>query len=561
MREYLDAAVFKDMILCADAALAENTQQINELNVFPVPDGDTGTNMGLTMNEAAAQLRKKEFYAVDAVADCVAGALLRGARGNSGVILSLLFRGISRRLKGMETVGAKEFAAAMEDGVDAAYKAVMKPAEGTILTVARMASAAAVEYAKKGTDIEELLETALRIGSEALDNTVNQNPVLQKAGVVDAGGKGYIVIFTAMLACLRGEIKAPTAAVQAGAAANESSAFDMFGTDEITYAFDTVYIVRKHEPNVDLTPLRAYLSSIGDSLVIGEDDEAFKVHVHTNIPGEALTKSQQYGTLELAKIENMRTQYDDIMAGRKAQTTDDLEKVEQELESTDELHAAPTKRYGIVAVCAGEGIANLFRELGADTIVTGGQTMNPSTADIIKEINRTPAEIVFVLPNNKNIIMAAEQSIPLCEDKTVVVIPTKTIPQGITAMLSFDPDSEVSDIVETLTESLESVHTAQVTYAARDSDFDGYAIHAGEYLALLDGKLIGSFTEMPSMLDKMSEAFEDLEPEIITVYYGEDVSGEDAETTAKALEKAFPDAEVTVVNGGQPVYYYMISVE
>lgn len=561
MREYLDAAVFKDMILCADAALAENTQQINELNVFPVPDGDTGTNMGLTMNEAAAQLRKKEFYAVDAVADCVAGALLRGARGNSGVILSLLFRGISRRLKGMETVGAKEFAAAMEDGVDAAYKAVMKPAEGTILTVARMASAAAVEYAKKGTDIEELLETALRIGSEALDNTVNQNPVLQKAGVVDAGGKGYIVIFTAMLACLRGEIKAPTAAVQAGAAANESSAFDMFGTDEITYAFDTVYIVRKHEPNVDLTPLRAYLSSIGDSLVIGEDDEAFKVHVHTNIPGEALTKSQQYGTLELAKIENMRTQYDDIMAGRKAQTTDDLEKVEQELESTDELHVAPTKRYGIVAVCAGEGIANLFRELGADTIVTGGQTMNPSTADIIKEINRTPAEIVFVLPNNKNIIMAAEQSIPLCEDKTVVVIPTKTIPQGITAMLSFDPDSEVSDIVETLTESLESVHTAQVTYAARDSDFDGYAIHAGEYLALLDGKLIGSFTEMPSMLDKMSEAFEDLEPEIITVYYGEDVSEEDAETTAKALEKAFPDAEVTVVNGGQPVYYYMISVE
>ena len=561
MREYLDAAVFKDMILCADAALAENTQQINELNVFPVPDGDTGTNMGLTMNEAAAQLRKKEFYAVDAVADCVAGALLRGARGNSGVILSLLFRGISRRLKGMETVGAKEFAAAMEDGVDAAYKAVMKPAEGTILTVARMASAAAVEYAKKGTDIEELLETALRIGSEALENTVNQNPVLQKAGVVDAGGKGYIVIFSAMLACLRGEVKAPTAAVQASVIANENNAFDMFGTDEITYAFDTVFIVRKNEPNVDLTPLRAYLSSIGDCLVIGEDDEAFKVHVHTNIPGEALTKSQQYGTLELAKIENMRTQYDDIMAGRKAQTTDDLEKVEQELEAAEELHAIPTKRYGIVAVCAGEGIANLFKELGADTIVTGGQTMNPSTADIIKEINRTPAEIVFVLPNNKNIIMAAEQSIPLCEDKTVVVIPTKTIPQGITAMLNFDPESEVSDIVETLTESLSDVHTAQVTYAARDSDFDGYAIHAGEYLALLDGKLIGSFTEMPAMLNKMSEAFTELEPEIITVYYGEDVSGEDAETTAGTIEKAFPDAEVTVVNGGQPVYYYMISVE
>ena len=561
MREYLDAAVFKDMILCADAALAENTQQINELNVFPVPDGDTGTNMSLTMNEAATQLRKKEFNAVDAVADCVAGALLRGARGNSGVILSLLFRGISRRLKSMETVGAKEFADAMEDGVDAAYKAVMKPAEGTILTVARMASAAAVEYAKKGNDIEELLETALKIGNEALENTVNQNPVLQKAGVVDAGGKGYIIIFTAMLACLRGEAIAPTADVKPGVIANQSGAFDMFGTEEITYAFDTVYIVRKNEPNVDLTPLRAYLSSIGDCLVIGEDDEAFKVHVHTNIPGEALTKSQQYGTLELAKIENMRTQYDDIMAGRKAQTTDDLEKIEEELESAENLHAEPTKRYGIVAVCAGDGIANLFKELGADTIVTGGQTMNPSTADIIKEINRTPAEIVFVLPNNKNIIMAAEQSIPLCEDKTVVVIPTKTIPQGITAMLNFDPESEVSDIVETLGESLESVHTAQVTYAARDSDFDGYAIHAGEYLALLDGKLIGSFTEMPSMLNKMSETFNDLDPEIITVYYGSDVSQDDAEVTAGELEKAFPDAEVTVVNGGQPVYYYMISVE
>ena len=560
MREYIDAAAFKDMILCADAALAANTQQINELNVFPVPDGDTGTNMGLTLNTAATQLRKKDFYAVDAVADCVAGALLRGARGNSGVILSLLFRGISRRLKGMETVGAKEFAAAMEDGVDAAYKAVMKPAEGTILTVARMTSAAAVEYAKKGSDIEEMLETALRIGEEALENTVNLNPVLRKAGVIDAGGKGYIVIFGAMLSYLRGEISAPRTAVEVGAIANENGAFDVFGTEEITYAFDTVFIVRKHEPNVDLTPLRAYLSSIGDSLVIGEDDEAFKVHVHTNIPGEALTKSQSYGTLELAKIENMRTQHEDILAGKKAQSTDDLEEIEKELECSD-APAAPEKRCGIVSVCAGEGMAQLFREIGADTIVTGGQTMNPSTEDILKEINRTPAEVVFVLPNNKNIIMAAEQSIPLCEDKTVVVIPTKTVPQGITALLNFDPDKEISDIAEAMNESIESVHTAQVTYAARDSDFDGYAIHAGEYLALLDGKLIGSFTEMSKMLGKMGEVFEPLDPELITVYYGENVTQDEAEETAAALEDRFPDAEVTVVNGGQPVYYYMISVE
>ena len=484
MREYIDAASFKDMILCADAALAANTQQINELNVFPVPDGDTGTNMGLTMNTAATQLRKKSFYTVDSVADCVAGALLRGARGNSGVILSLLFRGISRRLKGMETVGTKEFASAMEDGVDAAYKAVMKPAEGTILTVARIASAAAVEYAKKGSYVEEMLEAALAAGAEALEDTVNLNPVLRKAGVIDAGGKGYIVIFEAMLAYLRGEIAAPQNAVEIGAAANDNGAFEVFSTEEITYAFDTVFIVRKTEPNVDLTPLRAYLSSIGDSLVIGEDDEAFKVHVHTNIPGEALTKSQSYGTLELAKIENMRTQHEDILAGKKAQSTDDLEAIEDELENTN-APAAPEKRCGVVSVCAGEGMAQLFRDIGADTIVTGGQTMNPSTDDILNAVNSTPAEVVFVLPNNKNIIMAAEQSVPLCEDKMVVVVPTKTVPQGITALLNFDPDKEISDIAEAMNESIESVHTAQVTYAARDSDFDGYAIHAGEYLALL----------------------------------------------------------------------------
>ena len=560
MREYIDAAAFKDMILCADAALAANTQQINELNVFPVPDGDTGTNMGLTLNTAATQLRKKDFYAVDAVADCVAGALLRGARGNSGVILSLLFRGISRRLKGMETVGAKEFAAAMEDGVDAAYKAVMKPAEGTILTVARMTSAAAVEYAKKGSDIEEMLETALRIGEEALENTVNLNPVLRKAGVIDAGGKGYIVIFGAMLSYLRGEISAPGAAVEVGAIANENGAFDVFGTEEITYAFDTVFIVRKHEPNVDLTPLRAYLSSIGDSLVIGEDDEAFKVHVHTNIPGEALTKSQSYGTLELAKIENMRTQHEDILAGKKAQSTDDLEEIEKELECAD-APAAPEKRCGVVAICAGEGMAQLFRELGADTIVTGGQTMNPSTDDILKEINRTPSEVVFVLPNNKNIIMAAEQCIPICQDKQVIVIPTKTVPQGVTAMLNFSPDDEVEEINETLGEAIKSVHTAQVTYAARDSDFDGRIIHAGEYLALLDGKLIGSYTDMKKLMDELGEAVSELDPELVTVYYGEDVDEKTANETAAILEGGLPDAEVTVVNGGQPVYYYMISIE
>lgn len=560
MRDYIDAAAFKNMILCADAALAENTQMINELNVFPVPDGDTGTNMGLTMNAAATELRKKEHYSVDTVADCVASALLRGARGNSGVILSLLFRGISRRLKGMETIGAKELAAAMNDGVEAAYKAVMKPAEGTILTVARLAAASAVEFAKSSEDVEMMLEVSNKAAEEALEDTVNQNPVLRKAGVVDAGGKGYIVIFGAMLAYLKGEVQAPAKAIDHSAIANESGAFDVFDTSEITYAFDTVFIVRKNEPNVDLTPYRAYLSSIGDSLVIGEDDEAFKVHVHTNIPGEALNKAQKYGTLELAKIENMRTQYEDIMAGRKAQSTDDLDAIERELEG-EETVAAPVKRCGVVAICAGEGMAQLFRELGADTIVTGGQTMNPSTDDILKEINRTPSEVVFVLPNNKNIIMAAEQCIPICQDKQVIVIPTKTVPQGVTAMLNFSPDDEVEEITETLGEAIKSVHTAQVTYAARDSDFDGHIIHAGEYLALLDGKLIGSYTDMKKLMDELGEAVSELDPELVTVYYGEDVDEKTANETAAILEGGLPDAEVTVVNGGQPVYYYMISIE
>lgn len=560
MREYLDAAVFKDMILCADAALAENTQQINELNVFPVPDGDTGTNMGLTMNEAAAQLRKKEFYAVDAVADCVAGALLRGARGNSGVILSLLFRGISRRLKGMETVGAKEFAAAMEDGVDAAYKAVMKPAEGTILTVARMASAAAVEYAKKGDDIEELLDTAIRIGKEALDNTVNQNPVLQKAGVVDAGGMGYIVIFSAMLACLRGEVTAPTAAVQAGVIANENNAFDMFGTDEITYAFDTVYIVRKHEPNVDLTPLRAYLSSIGDCLVIGEDDEAFKVHVHTNIPGEALTKSQQYGTLELAKIENMRTQAEDLAAGRKAQSTDDLEEDGHD-------HAAPApqpqelKPFGFLAVCAGDGLAAVFADLGADGIVNGGQTMNPSTESILTEVERIAAETVFVLPNNKNIVMAAQQCAGLSEKK-VIVIPTATVPQGISAMMAVDPDeTDAAAIEQAMNAAASAVTTAQITYAARNSEFDGFAIREGDYLALLEGKLFDTDTSIGAVLEKLAAEADSRGAEFVNLFYGSDVSEEDARKAGEQFGRLCPDAEINVVSGGQPVYYYIISME
>lgn len=558
MREYIDAAAFKEMILCADAALHANTQTINDLNVFPVPDGDTGTNMGLTLNNAATELRKKNFDTVAAVADCVASALLRGARGNSGVILSLLFRGISRRLKGLETAGPVEFTGAMSDGVEAAYKAVMKPAEGTILTVSRLASAAASEAAAAGASLENCLTCAMKAGEEALADTINLNPVLKKAGVIDAGGKGYLIILGAMLASLKGEITAPE---QAGdlAAYAESSAFEVFDTEDITFAFDTVFIVRKKTPDVDLEPLRGYLSSIGDSLVIGDDDEAFKVHVHTNIPGNALNEAQKYGTLELAKIENMRTQHEDLLAGKKAQSTDDLEQIEQELEQAESF-AAPEKEYGIVTVCAGDGMEALFREIGADGVVTGGQTMNPSTDDILKEINKTPASTVFVFPNNKNIIMAAEQCVPLTEKK-VIVMPTKTVPQGVSALLNFSPDMDEQELVEAMSEAMGNVHTAMVTYAARDSDFDGHAIHAGEYLVLLDGALVGSYTNLKTLFKELSWAFDEYEPEFITVYYGEDVEEADANENSKTIMDCFPDAEVSIVRGGQPVYYYMISVE
>ncbi len=560
LRNYIDAAAFKEMILCANAALHANVQAINDLNVFPVPDGDTGTNMALTMDKAATELKKKEFDTIAAAADCVASALLRGARGNSGVILSLLFRGISKRLKGLDTAGAQEFAGAMQDGVDAAYKAVMKPAEGTILTVSRMAAAAAVEAANAGAGLESCLDCAIKAGSDALAETVNQNPVLKKAGVIDAGGQGYMYILGAMLASYRGEITAPENVDEIVETEKESSAFDVFDTEDITFAFDTVFIVRKHDPDVDLEPLRKYLTSIGDSLVIGEDDETFKVHVHTNIPGNALNEAQNFGTLELAKIENMRTQHDDILAGKHVQTTDDLDAIERELEEGEEQYCKSVKDYGVVTVCAGKGLEGLFKELGADGIVTGGQTMNPSTDDILKEINRTPAKTVFVLPNNKNIIMAAEQCVRL-SDKKVIIIPTRTVPQGISAMLNFNPEETEENLIAAMNEAAGNVHTAMVTYAARDSDFDGHEIHAGEYLALLDGALLGSYSSEKTLFKELSWAFDELSPEFITVYYGSDVAEDKANEAAETIIGCFPDAEVSVVNGGQPVYYYMISVE
>ena len=539
----INAAAFKESILCAYAALQANVQAINDLNVFPVPDGDTGTNMGLTMERAATELRKKDFDTVAAAADCVASALLRAARGNSGVILSLLFRGISKKMKGLHECDAKTFAAAMQEGVGAASEAAAANADA---------------------GLEASLQAAIAAGDEALADTINLNPVLKKAGVVDAGGMGYMVILKAIFASLRGEIVAPQDQIRIEEIMAESEktqrVFEKEGVqDVITFAFDTVYVVRKREPEVDLEPLRAYLGSIGDSLVISEDDEIFKVHVHTDTPGDALNESQKYGVLELAKIENMVTQAEQQKTGGHVISTDDLDRIEKELEEPE--IAAPEKQFGAVVVAAGAGMQNLFRELGADRVVTGGQTMNPSTDDILREINLTPAETVFVLPNNKNIIMAAEATTELCKDKRVIVIPTKTVPQGISALLNFNIDENEEPLVEAMKEAAANVHTAMVTYAARDSDFDGHQIHAGEYLALMDGKLIGSYSSEKTLLKELSWAFDEYSPEFITVYYGQDVNEEDAQAAADSIAGCFPDAEMSVVNGGQPVYYYMISVE
>ena len=552
MKELIDAAVFRDIILCASAALEQNRQLINELNVFPVPDGDTGTNMSLTMGAAAAEMKKRDFPTLTAAADSAASAMLRGARGNSGVILSLLFRGLAKKLKGCEAADAKTFAAAMSAGVDAAYKAVMKPAEGTILTVSRVATSSAVEFAEHGGDLELMLSCAIESAQEALADTVNLNPVLKRAGVVDAGGKGYVFILEATLAVLRGEAYVAEAQPEEGEApveVKERADFNDFSTGEIAYAYCTEFICGRDNPK-DPDELRSFLQTLGDCVVVVDDDEIIKVHVHTNVPGTVLTEALTYGPLLKVKIENMREQHSEMAGGEAAHAS----------EPAEPEFAPAEKPYGAVAVCAGEGMAELFRELGVDRIVTGGQTMNPSTEDILNEVNRTPAETVFVFPNNKNIQMAAEQCIPLTEKK-VVVIPTKTVPQGISAMLMMDESADVDSLREAMLEAAAGVHTALVTYAARDSEYDGFEIHAGEYLALMDGALLGSYTELDKLFAALGDKAEEYSPAVVSVYYGEDVSDGDAEDAGELFTSRFPDAEISVVNGGQPVYYYMISIE
>ncbi len=555
MTEKISGGVFKEMVAFGAACITQHKQSINDLNVFPVPDGDTGTNMSLTIQTAVAELRKVQPATVGEAAKVTASGLLRGARGNSGVILSLLFRGMSKTFKGLAEADGAQLAAAMQEGVSTAYGAVMKPAEGTVLTVSRLAAQRALEAAGEKNDAAYVLEEAIKTGYTTLAETVEMNPVLKKAGVVDAGGKGYLIILEGMLRALRGE---PVPEVED--TAEEKADFAALGDEDITFAFDTVFIVRKTSDK-PLDGLRTYLGSIGDSLVIGEDDESFKVHVHTDTPGDALNEAQRYGTLELAKIENMRTQAADLAAGKKAQSTDDLEAVEAELERGECAVAAPEKRYGFLAVCAGEGLAEVFRDLGVDRIVSGGQTMNPSTDDILREVNRTPSEVVFVLPNNKNIIMAAQQCVGLSE-KEVIVVPTTTVPQGISAMMAVDPeDGDAQSVLAAMTAAAENVTTAQITYAARNSDFDGFAINEGDYLALCDGKLLGTDRSLDALLEKLAQLACDKGAEFITVYAGEGVDEAQTQQASDIFQKCCPGAEITALSGGQPVYYYIVAIE
>ena len=555
MTDRISGGAFKDMVAFGAACIAQQKQAINDLNVFPVPDGDTGTNMSLTIQTAVAELRKVQPATVDEAAKVTASGLLRGARGNSGVILSLLFRGMSKVFKGLTEADGAQLASAMQEGVSTAYGAVMKPAEGTVLTVSRLAAQRALEAAGERNDAAYVLEEAIKTGYTTLAETIEMNPVLKKAGVVDAGGKGYLIILEGMLRSLRGE-----AVPEVEETAEEKADFAAIGDEDITFAFDTVFIVRKTSDK-PLDGLRAYLGSIGDSLVIGEDDESFKVHVHTDTPGDALNEAQKYGTLELAKIENMRTQAADLAAGKKAQSTDDLDAIEEELENSACAVAAPEKRYGFLAVCAGDGLAEVFRDLGVDRIVSGGQTMNPSTDDILREVNRTPSEVVFVLPNNKNIIMAAQQCVGLSE-KEVIVVPTATVPQGISAMMAVDPeDNDPQSILSAMTAAAEHVTTAQITYAARNSDFDGFAINEGDYLALCDGKLLGTDRSLDALLEKLAQVAADKDAEFITVYAGEGVDEAQAQQASAIFQSRCPGAEITALPGGQPVYYYIVAIE
>ena len=553
----INGNTLRDALLSGANNIVNCRQAVDELNVFPVPDGDTGTNMSMTISASARELALLNNETAEKVAKTNASALLRGARGNSGVILSLLFRGFSKGLKGKEEMDSESLANAIKLGVEAAYNAVMKPTEGTILTVARVASEYAAKAYSEGRNVVETFEAMLEGAKKALDETPEILPVLKKAGVVDAGGKGFVVILEGMLSVIRDGkmIESAESTATASPAATQRNAAGEAEAD-ITFTYCTEFIV-KRDLKLDKDPkaLRAYLETIGDCVVVVDDDEIIKVHVHTDHPGNAFEKGLTFGQLINMKVENMRDQHERAKHEAKNETAP----AKAEPEKAEPV--AIEKDFGFVAVAAGDGLQALFTDLGADQIVSGGQTMNPSTDDILYAIEQTPASTVFVLPNNKNIIMAAEQTIKLSTRK-VVVLPTRTIPQGITAMLNFDPDADADANAIAMQKAYANVQTGQVTFAARDSDYDGHQIKKGELLALANGKVSFTETDLEKCVIKLTKDLSDKETAFVTLIHGEDVKEAQAERICEALQdKLGRDVEVTLVNGGQPVYYFIISVE
>lgn len=556
--------MLRDAIISAANNIANNRKQVDDLNVFPVPDGDTGTNMSLSIGNAARELENLEGETAGEVAKVAASALLRGARGNSGVITSLLFRGIANGLKGADTVTAENLKEAFRLGVEAAYKAVMKPTEGTILTVARVAAEYADEAFNSGADALSVFEAAMEGANKALAETPELLPVLKQAGVVDAGGRGFVVILEGMYSVFKdGKMIEAVGA----ASTNEDSSDDEwegrnaageFDT-EITFTYCTEFIVNRDE-NATREPseLRAFLETIGDCVVVVDDEEIIKVHVHTDHPGKALEEGITFGQLVKLKIENMRDQHE---RAKHDATKKPKKAAKSETREETFTPVEPTKEVGFVSVSAGAGLEELFKDLGVDTVVSGGQTMNPSTDDILRAVEATPAKTVFVLPNNKNIIMAAEQTIPLSTRK-VIVLHTRTIPQGITAMLNYDPDADDDTNAITMAKAFEGISTGQITYAARNSNFDGKDIKEGQLLALDNGKVSFTDTDLEKCTLKLVKQLVKKDSSFLTVIYGEDVSDEKAAEIEEALNKKFSDRlEITLVNGGQPVYYFIISVE
>lgn len=545
----IDGSLLAKAIISGANNIQNQKQMVDELNVFPVPDGDTGTNMSMTISAGKRELLLLTNPTVEKAADVAASALLRGARGNSGVILSLLFRGFSKGLKGKVEADGQDLAEALSIGVQAAYKAVMKPTEGTILTVARLAAEAAKELSLSTNDPQIVMDEIIRAAKEALDKTPEQLPVLKKAGVVDAGGKGFVVIFEGMAHTFRtGEVIESANEEKPKTKSPASVVAEADG--EITFGYCTEFIVDKKPDAADPMKLRAYLESIGDSVVCVDDDDIIKVHVHTNDPGNAIQEGLKFGQLVNIKIDNMRVQHQSKVV--------EAEKTQK----AGYTPVEPEKPFGFVAVAAGAGLRELFTDLGADQVVSGGQTMNPSTDDILRAIELTPAETVFVLPNNKNIIMAAEQAVKLA-DRKVCVLQTRTVPQGISAMLAFDPEQSYSDNRVAMTKQFDLVQTGLITFAARDSEFDGHPIKKGEILALDNGKLDFTDRDLTKALMRLvKHLIKKREASFITLIYGSDVTDEQAERARDAVaEKYGADFEVNLINGGQPVYYYMISVE